>query len=214
MSLLHAQNLSHSFDYLLFNNVTLTLHPKESMAILGVSGSGKSTLLHICSTLLQPNQGDVTLCGHNICQDNDDARLHLRRHDVGIIFQSHYLFKGFLAHENIELASFISDKSVDNALLERLGIAEFMNYRVGDLSGGQQQRVSIARVLAKKPKIIFADEPTGNLDDKTAQEVMNILFEYIEKENAALLLVTHNQQLAQQCTYVKHLHVDGLKEEA
>ena len=214
MSLLHAQNLSHSFDYLLFNNVTLTLQPKESMAILGVSGSGKSTLLHICSTLLQPNQGDVTLCGHNIYQDNDDARLHLRRHDVGIIFQSHYLFKGFLAHENIELASFISDKSVDNALLERLGIAEFMNYRVGDLSGGQQQRVSIARVLAKKPKIIFADEPTGNLDDKTAQEVMNILFEYIEKENAALLLVTHNQQLAQQCTYVKHLHVDGLKEEA
>ena len=214
MSLLHAQNLSHSFDYLLFNNVTLTLQPKESMAILGVSGSGKSTLLHICSTLLQPNQGDVTLCGHNIYQDNDDARLHLRRHDVGIIFQSHYLFKGFLAHENIELASFISDKSVDNALLERLGIADFMNYRVGDLSGGQQQRVSIARVLAKKPKIIFADEPTGNLDDKTAQEVMNILFEYIEKENAALLLVTHNQQLAQQCTYVKHLHVDGLKEEA
>ena len=214
MSLLHAQNLSHSFDYLLFNNVTLTLQPKESMAILGVSGSGKSTLLHICSTLLQPNQGDVTLCGHNIYQDNDDARLHLRRHDVGIIFQSHYLFKGFLAHENIELASFISDKSVDNALLERLGIADFMNYRVGDLSGGQQQRVSIARVLAKKPKIIFADEPTGNLDDKTAQEVMNILFEYIEKGNAALLLVTHNQQLAQQCTYVKHLHVDGLKEEA
>lgn len=214
MSLLHAQNLSHSFDYLLFNNVTLTLHPKESMAILGVSGSGKSTLLHICSTLLQPNQGDVTLCGHNIYQDNDDARLHLRRHDVGIIFQSHYLFKGFLANENIELASFISDKSVDNALLERLGIADFMNYRVGDLSGGQQQRVSIARVLAKKPKIIFADEPTGNLDDKTAQEVMNILFEYIEKENAALLLVTHNQHLAQQCTYVKHLHVDGLKEEA
>ena len=214
MSLLHAQNLSHSFDYLLFNNVTLTLQPKESMAILGVSGSGKSTLLHICSTLLQPNQGDVTLCGHNIYQDNDDARLQLRRHDVGIIFQSHYLFKGFLAHENIDLASFISDKSVDNALLERLGIADFMNYRVGDLSGGQQQRVSIARVLAKKPKIIFADEPTGNLDDKTAQEVMNILFEYIEKENAALLLVTHNQQLAQQCTYVKHLHVDGLKEEA
>lgn len=214
MSLLHAQNLSHSFDYLLFNNVTLTLQPKESMAILGVSGSGKSTLLHICSTLLQPNQGDVTLCGHNIYQDNDDARLHLRRHDVGIIFQSHYLFKGFLAHENIELASFISDKSIDQTLLERLGIADFMNYRVGDLSGGQQQRVSIARVLAKKPKIIFADEPTGNLDDKTAQEVMNILFEYIEKGNAALLLVTHNQQLAQQCTYVKHLHVDGLKEEA
>ena len=132
-------------------------------------------------------------------------RFKLRRYDVGIIFQSHYLFKGFFANENIELASFISDKTIDKGILERLGIADFMHYRIGDLSGGQQQRVSIARVLAKKPKIIFADEPTGNLDDKTAQEVMNVLFEYIEKENAALLLVTHNHQLAKQCTYVRHL---------
>lgn len=214
MSLLHAQNISHAFDYLLFENVNFSLAPKESMAILGVSGSGKSTLLHICSTLLKPNHGEVILCDHNIYNDNDDARLKLRRYDVGIIFQSHYLFKGFYANENIELSSFISDKTIDNGILERLGIADFMNYRVGDLSGGQQQRVSIARVLAKKPKIIFADEPTGNLDDKTAQEVMNVLFEYIEKENAALLLVTHNHQLAKQCTYVRHLHVDGLKEEA
>lgn len=214
MSLLNVQNISHAFDYLLFENVNFKLEPKESMAILGVSGSGKSTLLHICSTLLKPNQGEVILCDHNIYNDNDDARLKLRRYDVGIIFQSHYLFKGFFANENIELASFISDKKIDNGILERLGIADFMHYRVGDLSGGQQQRVSIARVLAKKPKIIFADEPTGNLDDKTAQEVMNVLFEYIEKENAALLLVTHNQQLAKQCTYMKHLHVDGLKEEA
>ncbi|ARU47696.1 ABC transporter ATP-binding protein [Sulfurospirillum diekertiae] len=214
MSLLQVQNISHAFDYLLFENVNFTLAPKESMAILGVSGSGKSTLLHICSTLLQPNHGEVLLCDHNIYNDNDDARLKLRRYDVGIIFQSHYLFKGFFANENIELASFISDKKIDNGILERLGIADFMHYRVGDLSGGQQQRVSIARVLAKKPRIIFADEPTGNLDDKTAQEVMNVLFEYIEKENAALLLVTHNQQLAKQCTYMKHLHLDGLKEDA
>jgi len=214
MSLLDARNISHAFDYPLFENINFSLSPKESMAILGVSGSGKSTLLHICSTLLTPNQGEVILCDHNIYQDNDDARLTLRRYDVGIIFQSHYLFKGFFANENVELASLISDKTMDDALLKRLGIADFMHYRVGDLSGGQQQRVSIARVLAKRPKIIFADEPTGNLDDKTAQEVMNVLFEYIEHENAALLLVTHNQQLAKQCTYVRHLHLDGLKEEA
>ncbi len=214
MSLLDARNISHAFDYPLFENINFSLSPKESMAILGVSGSGKSTLLHICSTLLTPNQGEVILCDHNIYQDNDDARLTLRRYDVGIIFQSHYLFKGFFANENVELASLLSDKTMDDALLKRLGIADFMHYRVGDLSGGQQQRVSIARVLAKRPKIIFADEPTGNLDDKTAQEVMNVLFEYIEHENAALLLVTHNQQLAKQCTYVRHLHLDGLKEEA
>ena len=214
MSLLHVHNVSHAFDYPLFENVNFSLAPQESMAILGVSGSGKSTLLHICSTLLKPNRGEVVLCDHNIYHDNDDARLKLRRYDVGIIFQSHYLFKGLLSNENVEVASVISDRSIDKGNLERLGIATFMNYRVGDLSGGQQQRVSIARVLAKKPKIIFADEPTGNLDDKTAQEVMNVLFEYVEKENAALLLVTHNQQLAKQCTYVRHLHLDGLKEES
>ena len=89
-----------------------------------------------------------------------------------------------------------------------------MHQKIGDLSGGQQQRVSIARVLAKKPKIIFADEPTGNLDDKTAHEVMDVLLEYTEENNGALLLVTHNQNLAKACTYVRHLHLDGLKEEA
>lgn len=212
MSLLHVNNVSHTFDYKLFENVAFDLQPKESMAILGVSGSGKSTLLHICSTLLKPNLGEVLLFDKNIYQQNDDATLEMRRYDVGIIFQSHYLFKGFFANENIELASFISGKEIEKEMIQRLGIADFMEYKVGDLSGGQQQRVSIARVLAKKPKIIFADEPTGNLDDKTAQEVMDVLFEYIEKENAALLLVTHNQNLAKQCTYKRHLHVDGLKE--
>lgn len=213
MSLLDVRHVSHAFDYPLFNDISFSLSPRESMAILGVSGSGKSTLLHVASTLLQPNAGEVILCGQNIYTTKDDVRLQLRRYDVGIIFQSHYLFKGFFANENIELASLISNEVIDVELLKRLGIYEFMNYRVGDLSGGQQQRVSIARVLAKKPKVIFADEPTGNLDDKTAQEVMNILCEYVERENAAMLLVTHNQTLAKQCTYVKHLHLDGLKEE-
>ncbi|MDD2383912.1 MAG: ABC transporter ATP-binding protein [Sulfurospirillaceae bacterium] len=214
MPLLRVENISHAFDYQLFEKVNFSLKPKESMAILGVSGSGKSTLLHICSTLLRPNSGTVTLFDKNIYAQHENDTLKLRRYDVGIIFQAHYLFKGFIAYENIELASFLSDKTIDSSMLERLGIADFMHYKVGDLSGGQQQRISIARVLAKKPKIIFADEPTGNLDDKTAQEVMNVLFEYIEKENATLLLVTHNTHLAKQCTYHRYLHVDGLKEEA
>lgn len=214
MPLLQLENVSHSFDYTLFENVDLKLHAKESMAILGVSGCGKSTLLHICSTLLKPNKGKVKLFGQDIYSLLDDKLLALRRYDIGIIFQAHYLFKGFFADENIELASLISHQSVDQTLLQRLGIADLMHHRVGDLSGGQQQRVSIARVLSKKPKLIFADEPTGNLDDKTAHEVMNVLFEYCERESAALLLVTHNQNLAKECTYIRHLHVDGLKTEA
>lgn len=212
MPLLQIERVSHSFDYLLFDNVHLLLNAKESMAILGVSGCGKSTLLHIGSTLLKPKMGSVTLFGNNIYDCSEDARLALRRYEVGIIFQSHYLFKGFFANENIELASLMSGQAYDERLLKRLGILELMHRKVGDLSGGQQQRVSIARVLAKKPKIIFADEPTGNLDDKTAHEVMDVLLEYTEENDGALLLVTHNQNLAKSCTYVRHLHVDGLKE--
>ena len=214
MPLLQLDKIAHSFEYPLFENVSIALHVKESMAILGVSGCGKSTLLHIGATLLQPKQGMVTILNHDVYQQSEESRLHLRRYDVGIIFQSHYLFKGFFANENIELASLISGETMDERLLKKLGIDKVMHQKIGDLSGGQQQRVSIARVLAKKPKIIFADEPTGNLDDKTAHEVMDVLLEYTEENNGALLLVTHNQNLAKACTYVRHLHLDGLKEEA
>ncbi len=214
MPLLQANNLSHTFDYTLFDNVHFALDAKESMAVLGVSGCGKSTLMHICSTLLQPQKGEVILFDKNIYHCDENARLMLRRYDIGIIFQSHYLFKDFFANENIELASLIAGERIEEAMLTKLGIKELMHHRIGELSGGQQQRISIARVLAKKPKIIFADEPTGNLDDKTAHDVMDVLLEYTEQNNGALLLVTHNQQLAKACTYVKHLHVDGLKEEA
>ena len=214
MPLLQAYDLSHTFDYTLFDNVYFSLEPKESMAILGVSGCGKSTLMHICSTLLQPQKGEVMLFDKNIYHEDESERLMLRRYDVGIIFQSHYLFKGFFANENVELASLIASQEIEEQMLSKLGIKELMHHRIGELSGGQQQRISIARVLAKKPKIIFADEPTGNLDDKTAHDVMDVLLEYAEQNNGALLLVTHNQQLAKACTYVRHLHVDGLKEEA
>jgi len=197
--LLEVHNLSHSFEYNLFSDINLTLNPKESISIVGVSGSGKSTLLHICATLLKPNSGDVKLFGKDLYEQKNRDILKIRREDVGIIFQSHYLFKGFDAFENIELATLLNDTPLDEELIEKLGITNILKQKVGELSGGQQQRVSIARVLSKKPKIIFADEPTGNLDNKTANEVMDILFEYIEKNDAALLLVTHDNNLADKC---------------
>ena len=212
--LLQAKNLSHKFDYELFKNINLSLHKKESIAIIGMSGSGKSTLLNIISSLLKPSTGSVVFKSKDIYSLKQNELLKIRRDDFGIIFQAHYLFRGFSAIENLEIATLLSGEEIDKNLLKELNIDYVINQGVGELSGGQQQRLSIARVMTKKPKIIFADEPTGNLDDKTAQEVMNVLFEYIEKENAALLLVTHNHQLAKQCTYVRHLHVDGLKEEA
>jgi putative ABC transport system ATP-binding protein len=198
--LLEVQNLSHSFEYNLFSDINFTLNPKESISVVGVSGSGKSTLLHICATLLKPDSGEVKLFGKDLYKQKNRDILKLRREDVGIIFQSHYLFKGFDAFENIELATLLNDTEIDNELMEKLGISNVLKQKIGELSGGQQQRVSIARVLSKKPKIIFADEPTGNLDSKTANEVMDILFEYIEQNNAALLLVTHDNDLANKTT--------------
>ena len=197
--LLEAKNLSHSYEYQLFKDINFSLKEKDSISIVGVSGSGKSTLLHICSTLLEPNEGEVYLFGKNLYKQKSKELLRIRREDIGIIFQSHYLFKGFDTFENIELATLLNDTKIDHELMKLLGIDELMEYKVGELSGGQQQRVSIARVLSKKPKIIFADEPTGNLDGKTASEVMDILFKYIDKNSAALMLVTHDMNLAKRC---------------
>jgi putative ABC transport system ATP-binding protein len=202
MSLLHVQNLSHSFDYPLFEDVSFDLAEQKSIAVVGVSGSGKSTLLHICATLLKPQSGDVKLLGKNLYSLSDNEILKIRREDIGIVFQSHYLFKGFNTFENIELATLLNDTQIDSSLLKKFGIETLLDKKIGELSGGQQQRVSIARVLSKKPKILFADEPTGNLDSKTANEVMDVLFEYIENNNAALLLVTHDLKLAQRCNAI------------
>ncbi|MDH5464253.1 MAG: ABC transporter ATP-binding protein [Thiovulaceae bacterium] len=197
--MLKATNLSHKFEYPLFNNISFSLEAQESMAIIGVSGSGKSTLMHILATLLEPIEGEVELFGESIYKLSQKELLKLRRNDIGIIFQQHYLFKGFLAKENLEVAALLAGTTIDTELLKRLGIDKLMHQKITELSGGQQQRVSIARVLTKKPKIIFADEPTGNLDEETAFEVMDILSEYIKNENAILVMVTHDQRLARRC---------------
>ena len=205
MNLLTADLVSHSFEYELFSNISLHVSEQDSIAITGVSGSGKSTFLHILSTLLKPQKGTVKLLDKDLDHLSDQDLVHLRSNDLGIIFQSHYLFRGFSATENLEVASMLSGEKIDEELIKRLKIAEVMHQKVSELSGGQQQRVSIARVLTKKPRIIFADEPTGNLDNKTANEVMNIFDEYIKENKAALILVTHDEQLASRCKRTYHL---------
>jgi len=216
-TLLHANNIAHKFDYELFSNVNFELNEKESIAIVGRSGSGKSTLLHIFSTFIKPNQGEVTLLEEELYPLNADDSYHekieqMRRYDLGIIFQAHYLFKGMSALMNIEIATLLSEEEIDEQLLERLEIKELMSQKIGDLSGGQQQRVSIARVLSKKPKIIFADEPTGNLDKETAQLVMDVLLEYVKEHNAGLILVTHDEEMASLCNKAYRLEQKELSE--
>jgi len=205
MNLLSAQNLSQSFEYELFSDINLELDEKESIAIIGMSGSGKSTLLHILSTLLKPETGSVSLFGEDAYSMKKKKLAQIKRDELGLVFQSHYLFKGFSALENLEVAAMLSRQNIDKELLDRLNIHDVIEQKVTELSGGQQQRVSIARVLTKKPSILFVDEPTGNLDKETANEVMKLFFEYLQKHNAGMILVTHDEELAHQCNSVYKL---------
>jgi putative ABC transport system ATP-binding protein len=203
--LLKATQLSHKFEYELFSDIDLTLYQKESIAIIGVSGSGKSTLLHILSSLLKPLSGEVFYQNNSLYNLNLDDILKIRRDDFGIIFQNHYLFKGFNAKENLYMSKLLSGNDIDFQLLQRLKIKDIIGQNIGQLSGGQQQRLSIVRVLIKKPKVIFADEPTGNLDKKTANDVFDELIQYIYKENVGMITVTHNLELAKRCDRVYKL---------
>ncbi|MBN2722265.1 MAG: ABC transporter ATP-binding protein, partial [Campylobacterales bacterium] len=148
---------------------------------------------------LTPKKGEVTLLDQRIDELSSSQIDQMRRFELGMIFQFHHLFKGMKAIENIEIATILSNSTVDMALLKKLEIASLVDQKTSELSGGQQQRVSIARVLSKKPKIIFADEPTGNLDKETANLVMNVLKDYVKKENAGLVIVTHDYDVAKMC---------------
>jgi len=208
--LLQAMDITHRFDTELFHDVHFTLLEGESIAIVGRSGSGKSTLLHICSSFIKPQKGSIELLGETLYAMPDRYIESVRRYDIGIIFQFHYLFKGMSAIENIEVATLLSNEVLDQRLLERLEISDVMGQKVSELSGGQQQRVSIARVLSKKPRLIFADEPTGNLDSETATLVMDVLLEYVQNNNAGLMLVTHDMQMAQRCEQTYRLEARSL----
>ncbi len=212
--LLEATGITHSFDTLLFSDVNFSLNPFQSAAIVGRSGCGKSTLLHIFSTFLKPNEGNVILFAKDLYVQKDEAIEALRRYDIGIIFQFHYLFKGMSAMENVQVATMLSSGAIEDTLLEKLEIKELMDQKIGELSGGQQQRISIARVLSKKPHIIFADEPTGNLDNETAELVMDVLLDYTKETGAGLLLVTHDESMAARCDKTYKLEDKVLKEES
>lgn len=198
--MLKATNLSHSFDYPLYEKISLDLKPKESIAILGVSGSGKSTLLHNLSSFLKPKSGTVEIFGEDIYSLSDKKQDSLRRDKLGLVFQQHYLFRGFTTNDNLMVSSLLTSQNIELDLIEKLGIEKLLEQNSADLSGGQQQRVSIARVLIKQPKIIFADEPTGNLDTQTANSVMDVIFDYIDSHDAGMVLATHDEKLAEKTT--------------
>lgn len=197
---LSATNLSQSFDVSLYKGVNLSFNAGESCAILGVSGSGKSSLLNNLSTMLKPTSGKINIGQHqDIYSLSSDELIELRRKTIGIIFQSHYLFRGFSALENLQTACVISGEPMDMELIESFGIKDILHQDIATLSGGQQQRVSIVRVLLKRPSIIIADEPTGNLDSKTAVNVVDIILDYVKARGAILVLATHDREIAKMC---------------
>ncbi len=203
--LLIAKNLAHSFDYPLYKNVSLSINSSESVAVMGRSGSGKSTLLHTLAGLIQPLEGRVEMMGEDLYHISESKKELLRREKTGIVFQQHYLFKGMTGRENVEIATLLAKKNIDESIFELLQIKHVIDQKVSELSGGQQQRVSLARVLSKQPKLIFADEPTGNLDIESSKLVMEVLLKYIVNNSAGLLIVTHDIEIAKQCDHIYHL---------
>ena len=190
--ILQAHHLTHRFEHLLYEDLTFSLRAGQSMAILGVSGSGKSSILNHLSTMLPPTSGTISLLAYpDIYSLSAHELLAIRRRDLGIIFQAHYLFRGFSTQENLAIAALLTDHPIDPALLRALQIEHLLSQSVGSLSGGQQQRVSIARVLSKKPKIIFADEPTGNLDDYSSDLIWSLLKSANQQLGITIVVVTH-----------------------
>lgn len=189
----------------LLQNISLTLHQNESLAIVGRSGSGKSTLLGLLAGLDTPSSGSIMLAGHALEQLDEDQRAALRAKYVGFVFQSFQLLNSLTALENVMLP--LELKQAPNArlkateLLTRVGLEHRLKHYPTQLSGGEQQRVAIARAFAAQPAILFADEPTGNLDHATGHIVTELLFELNQETGTTLVLVTHDTNLADRCQH-------------
>ena len=197
------ENTKREFHAL--KNINLEIKNSSCVILKGISGSGKSTLLNILSSLLKPSVGSVVFKSKDIYSQKQSELLKIRRDDFGIIFQAHYLFRGFSAIENLEIATLLSGEEIDKNLLKELNIDYVINQGVGELSGGQQQRLSIARVMTKKPRIIFADEPTGNLDSHTSKEVMELMQAVVQKQKKTIIMVTHDPKLATYADKIIHI---------
>jgi lipoprotein-releasing system ATP-binding protein len=182
--------------------VDLELRAGEAVALVAPSGAGKSTLLHIAGLLDKPDEGSVEIAGQNVAGRGDRTRTALRRQDVGFVYQFHHLLPEFTALENItlpQLANGVSEKAAQDramALLDRVGVAARAKHRPAALSGGEQQRVAFCRALANKPRVLLADEPTGNLDPETSDQVFGALMSLVRDEGLSALIATHNMDLA------------------
>ncbi|BDC98554.1 ABC transporter ATP-binding protein [Persicobacter psychrovividus] len=213
--MLKAKNIHRKYGHLeVLKGVDLLVKKGEIVSIVGASGAGKSTLLQIIGTLDHADSGEVYIANQEIGQLNKDGLARFRNQKIGFIFQFHNLLPEFSAIENVCLPAFLAGTDKETAeleaqhLLDRLGLGHRMNHKPGELSGGEQQRVAVARALINKPDIIFADEPSGNLDSIGAQNLHALFFELRDELDLTFVIVTHNPELADM-TDRKLTMVDG-----
>ncbi len=217
MSILETVNLGKSYgkkdvkvDAL--KNIDIEINKGEFVAIIGPSGSGKSTMLHLLGGLERASSGVINVNGIDIGKLSDKNLAEYRRKEVGFVFQQFNLIPVLNIKENIELPLMLGDEDIDevyiNELIEMLGLTDRANHLPSQLSGGQQQRVAIGMAMATKPSIILADEPTGNLDSKTTEEVMNLLKQSIKRYNQTLIVITHDKDIASKADRIINI-VDG-----
>lgn len=200
------------------NGINIAIKAGEIVSIVGASGVGKSTLLNLLGTLDRPTSGKVLYDGQDIFELNDKEIARFRNRELGFVFQFHHLLPEFTALENVMMPALIGGKRkgeikpLADDLLSRVGLSGRGHHRPGELSGGEQQRVAVARALINNPKVVLADEPTGNLDRKTGEEVHNLIWELNKKMNQTFIIATHNESLAQRSHRIIRL-TDGKAEE-
>lgn len=200
----------------ILEHVDIDIRGGETVAIVGTSGAGKSTLMTLLAGLDVPTKGEINLLGQPLSQLDDEARAKIRSESVGFVFQSFLLIPSLSALQNVTLPCLLKGEDEDieraTALLGSVGLKDRLDHLPSQLSGGEQQRVALARAFMIKPKILFADEPTGNLDQQTAAKIVELLFELNSSHGTTLVLVTHDPKLAQRCQRTLKMHVGQIEE--
>jgi lipoprotein-releasing system ATP-binding protein len=212
-NVLECVNLSKGFKegsskIEVLHDVNLAVQPSELVAIVGTSGSGKSTLLHLLGGLDKPSHGTVTIAGQDLSKLSENKKCYLRNHHLGFVYQFHHLLPEFTALENVCMPLLIrgdvpkhAEQQAEN-LLELVGLKDRLQHKIGELSGGERQRVAIARALVTEPLCVLADEPTGNLDPRNAEKVLQLFFDLQVKSQTSVVMVTHDMNIARRAQRV------------